>query len=231
MSTQKHVAVIAASPKTTGSSVSGLLASQAGDILKDDSLDVRIFSVRESIAKKQTSEAYDFMAAADALLIIFPLYIFCMPGLLTRFLQDYHTYVKALPKNVKKPLVYTVVNCGFPEPGINEEAVRVIRSFSEKVGAEFRFGVMIGGGGMLDGAQGAPMVKKLMADIDGAFSRMKDEIISNQHGSSENVITCAKFPKRLYYFMGGIGWNSSARKNGLKKKDLFARPYSAADSR
>jgi hypothetical protein len=225
MNIVKRVAVIAASPKTTGSSVSGFLAAHAGDIMKDSSLDIRIFSVRESLTKKQTTEAYAYMDGADALLIIFPLYIFCMPGILTHFLQDYHDYLKALSGYGAKPFVYTVVNCGFPEPEINEEAVRVIGSFSRRIGAQFRFGVMIGGGGMVLGAQGSPMVKKMTADIDGAFVRMKEEILTGSPGSSENILTSAKFPRRLYYFAAGIGWNSSARENGLKKKDLYAMPY------
>ena len=50
-------------------------------------------------------------------------------------MQDYAAFVQTQPDNENKAAVYTVVNCGFPEPDINREAVRVIKSFSDKVGA------------------------------------------------------------------------------------------------
>jgi hypothetical protein len=31
--------------------------------------------------------------------------------------------------------------------------------------------------------------------------------------------------------MGNRGWFSQARKNGLKKKDLYMRPYQSADEK
>lgn len=224
MNTEKRVAVINASPKTAGKSVSGHLASYAQNLLSGDNLEIRCFSVRESIAKK-TAEAFKYMKEADAFITIFPLYVFCLPGILMRFLQNYHNYTASCPDGAKKAAVYAIVNCGFPEPEINAEAVRVIGSFSEKIGAQFRFGVMIGGGGMLLGSQGSPILKKTMADIDGAFARIKEEIVSGRRGPAENVVTNVRFPRRLYFFMGGIGWVSWARKNRLKKKDLYAKPY------
>jgi hypothetical protein len=84
---------------------------------------------------------------------------------------------------------------------------------------------MIGGGGMLLEAQGSPMVKKMTADVDGAYDRMKDEIISGQNGPAGNISTFIKFPKRLYFMAAGHGWVSEAKKYHLKKRDLYARPY------
>jgi hypothetical protein len=225
MSINKHVAILSASPKPSGDSASGILAKFARDILRDDSLDIHIINVRESVTKKQTAEAFDCMAAADALIVIFPLYIFCLPGVLMRFLQTYQEYAASLAVGAKKAAVYAVVNCGFPEPEINGEAVRVIASFSEKIGAEFHFGVLIGGGGMITGAQNAPPVKKMMADVGTAFERMKREIAGGGRESGGNVLTQAYIPRKFYYFMGNIGWRIQARKNGLKRKEIFAKPY------
>ncbi|MDX9871647.1 MAG: hypothetical protein RBT41_04410 [Clostridia bacterium] len=152
------------------------------------------------------------------------MFIFCLPAILTRFLQDYDNYVKAFPDR-KKPAVYTIVNCGFPEPENNTEAVRVIRCFGQRIGAEFRSGVLIGGGGMLTEALDSPMVKKVIADISRAITRMKEEITSGQGGASEDVLTKVRVPRLLYFFMGGMGWRMAAKKYGLKKKELYARPY------
>ena len=225
MSNAKKVAVLSASPKVNEKAVSEWLATRAESILADDAVETRHINVRNSMAKKQTDEDFAYMSEADAMLIVFPLYIFCTPGLLTRFLQDYYDFVAARPDGGKKAAVYTVVNCGFPEPDINREAVRVIKSFSEKVGAEFRFGLMIGAGGMILGTQDAPFTKKAMAKVDGVFAVIKDELLNGRRGAVKNLEIRIKFPRKLYFFIGDRGWVSTAKKNGLKKKDIFARPY------
>jgi hypothetical protein len=144
-----------------------------------------------------------------------------------RFLQDYHQYRAEHPEKGKKAKGYAVVNCGFPEPEINEEAVRVIRSFSQKIEADFRFGVLIGSGGLISGAKDAPFMKKTMEKITGAFETMKSDVleISQAERTAENIYITPNFPRRLYLFMGSTGWRMMARKNGLKRKDLYRRPY------
>ena len=77
-----------------------------------------------------------------------------------------------------KMKVYAVVNCGFPEPGINLEAVRVIRSFSQHINAQFRCGVLIGGGAMLREARNAPFMKKSIKSLNDAFAAIARDIES-----------------------------------------------------
>lgn len=221
----KRVVVISGSPRPGGKSTSMWLAGVAKDILRGDGVEVTCIDARESVVPNATARAFEVMLEADALVIIFPLYIFCLPGVLIRFLQDYGQYVLEHSAETKKPAVYMVVNCGFPEPDINEEAVRVIESFSEKIGADFRFGVMIGCGGMLMEAKDAPFMKKTMAGIRSSFQMMKDALVSGIPAQKKNIMTRPKFPRRLYYMAGNMGWVSMARKNGLKRKDLYRRPY------
>jgi hypothetical protein len=225
MSAIKKIAVISASPKVGERAVSEWLAERAEEILKDGALEFRHINVRKSLTQDQTAGDYAYMAEADAMLILFPLYIFCLPGILIRFLQDYSDLFRERREGGKRAAVYTIVNCGFPEPDINREAVRVIRSFSEKVDADFRFGVRIGSGGMLLGAQGAPFMKKAMAQLDGALARMKDELLSGRRETAEDVEITVSFPRRLYFIAGNRGWLSYAKRNGLKRKDLYAKPY------
>ena len=105
-----------------------------------------LINVRQTLTKKTTDEAFRTMAGADAMIIIFPLYVFCLPGITMRFLELYRDYAAALPAR-KQPGVYAVVNCGFPEPDINEEAACVVHRFADAIGARFCYGVLIGGGG------------------------------------------------------------------------------------
>jgi hypothetical protein len=221
----KHVVLISASPKVQEESTSKMLLSLAEGQMDKASIRITKVDVRQSISQRHTEADFEMMLQADALVIAFPLYVFCLPGILIRFLQDYDQYRTQHGTAANNAKVYTIVNCGFPEPGINEEAVRVIQSFSRHIGASFRFAVLIGGGGMLLGAKDAPFMKNTMATLNDAFQRIGKDILSEEQPSIQNVSVFVKFPRKLYFFMGNRNWASSAHKNGLKKKDLYRKPY------
>ncbi|MGE5423225.1 MAG: flavodoxin, partial [Ignavibacteriales bacterium] len=126
----KRVVLISASPKIGESTASDALVDlQEGQMQASGLLYERV-NVRQCFTKKTTESAFVTMAEADALVITFPLYFFCLPGMLQRFLQDYYQFHLQHHDASKLPRVYAVVNCGFPEASINAEAVRVIKSFS-----------------------------------------------------------------------------------------------------
>ncbi len=221
----KNIVLINASPKVNEASVSGILTEFAENQMKTNGIHTEHIAVRESISRKQTEHDFEIMQKADTLVIAFPLYIFCLPGILMRFLQDYVSYCKQHEITARDVKVYAVVNCGFPEPDINEDAVHVIKSFSEKIGASFRFGVMIGGGGMLLGAKDAPFMKKTMGSLNNAFEKIAKEVQGESYPETENISISMNVPRKFYLFMGGRGWVHSAKKNGLTKKDLYRKPY------
>lgn len=222
---RKEIVLISASPKATEESMSEWLAAFGENQIKEERVSVSRIHVRKSMSKGRTESDFDTMLHADALVFIFPLYIFCLPGMLMRFLQDFDQYYTEHRDETNQIKVYAVVNCGFPEPDINMEAVRVIQSFSEKIEASFRFGILIGGGPMICEEKDAPFMKRILTELESAFSQMKKDILDNARQSVKNVLITVSFPRKLYFFMGGRGWVSSARKSGLKKKDLYRRPY------
>lgn len=223
---QKHkIVIINGSPKTTQNSSSGFLAAYGEKHLQSDSFDISRIDIRQSISKGNTEMDYKRMLDADAIIIIFPLYVFCLPAIVMRFLQDYFQYYCANKDKAKNAKIYTIVNCGFPEPDINGEAVRVIECFSKKIGASFRFGILIGGGAILESAKDAPFMKETFLKLDNAYKLMAEEIRGNQSEPAQNISLFIPFPRFLYLFMASKSWVITARKNGLKKKDLYGRPY------
>ena len=222
----KRVVLISSSPKVSEESTSGLLTARQEKLMKTEGLDVYRLDVRQSLMKGRTEADFEVMLHADALVFTFPLYVFCLPGILMRFLQDYYAYWTQRQDGVEGSRIYAVVNCGFPEANINQEAIRVIESFCRNTKNIFRFGVMIGGGGMLLGAQGTPFVRKTMSELDKAFSLMAEDILKSRNAAVENIAVAVNFPRKLYFFMGNRGWVSMAKTHGLKKKDLFCKPYS-----
>ncbi|AET69626.1 putative NADPH-quinone reductase (modulator of drug activity B) [Desulfosporosinus orientis DSM 765] len=222
-----NVVLVSASPKIKEKSVSKEFLEMAGGQINADLYSKTFIDVRKSFLTQNLTADFETLANANIIIISFPLYYFCMPGMLTRFLVDYHNYYTArgtVKKNVK---VYAIVNCGFPEPEINLEAVRVIKSFCPHINAEFRFGVLIGGGAMMIAAKDAPFMKKTLQNLKSAFSAIAADIQDESSTIMDSINIGADFPffKRVYYFMGGRGWITTARKNGLKKKDLYKKPY------
>lgn len=217
MSQNTNFVIISASPRISDRSTSAFIASLAEKKLTSEGINVYQIDARKSL-KGDPQDDFIRMRAADTLVFVFPLYFFCVPGMLMRFLQDYAAYHADHPGNVAQR-VYAIINCGFPEPEINAEAVRVMESFSRHIGASFGFGVMLGGGGMLMDTKDAPFMKRVMAGLDDAFTRMA------QGTGGDHVALAPKFPRRLYFMAGNMGWGQMARQNGLKKKDLYRKPY------
>ncbi len=217
MSNTQRVVIINGSPRATEASTSEFLSQLAEKKFTGEGAQVQRIIARKSL-KEDPQRDFDAMRMADTVIFVFPLYFFCTPGLLIRFLQDFAAYLTDHPGRHAQR-VYAVVNCGFPEPDINAEAIRVIESFSRHIGAEFGFGVGIGGGGMLYGTKDAPFMKPLFAGLDSAFSRMV------QGSAGDNVMLAIHFPRRLYFVMGNFGWKQMAHQNGLKKRELYKRPY------
>ncbi|HWP22143.1 MAG TPA: NAD(P)H-dependent oxidoreductase [Candidatus Cryosericum sp.] len=217
--------IINGSPKANSNpSVSDYLSALAETQIQNGAFRIERFSARKSVLAGST-DAFSAMAESDAILLVFPLYFFCLPGILTRFLQDYASFVKAQPQSGKIVRVYAVVNCGFPEDEINSDALRVVESFSSAIGARYRFGLMIGGGGMLLGAKDAPFMKEFKNTINGFLSDVQNDIIVPSDARHETMRAFVKFPRKLYFMMGNFGWTMQAKQNGLKPRDLKKKPY------
>ena len=223
----KKVVLVSASPKINELSVSKEFLGMAGNHINVDVSSKTFIDVRKSISTHKLSKDFATLSQADVIIISFPLYVFCMPGILTRFLVDYYNYYTVGANVRNKVKVYAIVNCGFIEPEINLEAVRVIKSFSQHINAEFRFGILIGGGPMMFAAKNAPFMKKAVQKLSDAFSSIAEDIKHENSSKMDHIYIGVNFPfsRRLYYFMGGRGWISSARKNGLQKRDLYKKPY------
>ena len=223
----KNVVFISASPKIIEKSVSKQFLQMAGSQIDGTEFNKTFIDVSKSISSHNLSEDFDTLSKADVIIISFPLYVFCMPGILTRFLVDYYNFYTKSGNASKHVKVYAIVNCGFPEPEINLEAVRVIKSFSQHINASFRFGVLIGGGPMMFAAQEAPFMKKVVQELKCAFSSLAADLKDENLAEMDSINIGVNFPfsRRLYFFMGNRGWISMARKNGLQKRDLYKKPY------
>ena len=218
------IVIISGSPKAPGKAVSDILAKETAEALQElRGAQPRVINIRRTLSKHHTEQAFAEMAQADALIIIFPLYVFCLPGITMRFLQQYKAYADSHPEAKGDMSVYAVVNCGFPEPEINGEAVQVISRFAGAIGARFRCGVMIGGGGMLGNPIGP--TKKKLKEYRGVVRRIGEDITANRTDKMQDILLDAPISRKLYFTFGNIGWKWQIRKNGKKSEELYAKPY------
>ncbi len=114
--------------------------------LPDQEYSKKIITVRAKVKDNYPEDMLKSLAAADAIIFVFPLHNYGIPGALMRLIEDYYQYQKTgnSPKDTR---VYVVVNCGFPRPGETcGEAVRVIRNFCRRLSLNWRFAICIGTG-------------------------------------------------------------------------------------
>lgn len=224
----KNIAFIYGSPKMDKFSCS---REFLGSVMAkfDDSYNKIYIDVPKSIINNSENDDFQKLINADALILCFPLYFYCLPGVLMRFLQDYYKFYNENSNHKEGVKIYAIVNCGFPEANICTEAVRVIESFSRHIHADFRFGIMSGCGGMMIGAKNAPFMKETENRLDTSFSAIEEDILTENKADEKyisiSIPVSGFFKKRLFYSFMGHMWNSDAVKNGLKKADIYRRPY------
>jgi hypothetical protein len=219
----KKTVILSASPKLDQKkAVSAFLAKRGESLMKDANQKVETIEVRNTLLHRKTEQAFESLQSADAIVLIFPLYIFCLPAMLTRFLQD---FVAKHPKTNRPAYVYAIVNCGFPESDINCEAMRVLECFTVQTNRIFLGGVMIGGGAMVIGAKDAPIMRPVFELIDGLLARIIRDAVADRPEAPQITQASLKFPKWLYFIGGNMGWLSMARKNHIKPRDILRKPY------
>jgi putative NADPH-quinone reductase len=91
-------------------------------------------------------DALSAMRNADVIVMAFPLFVYSLPGALVRLLEDYWICFRNAGDRHTAARMYAIVNCAFTEPEINEDAIRVVKSFCRKLGITWRFAVSIGCG-------------------------------------------------------------------------------------
>lgn len=221
----KKVVLLSASPRTDRQTASGTFLAMLAPLFDRKDAEVMTVDVRGCMARGETGEAFAALFEADAAVVAFPLYFFCMPGMLTRFFERYIDFAAAKGGARPGKRIYAIVNCGFPEAEINEEAVRAAASFSRAAGAVFRFGVLIGAGGMVVGAKDAPFMKKTEEALAHALSRIAEDALGDAAGSAENIMIAPRFPRRLYYFLADQGFKRTAKERGVSVREIARMPY------
>ncbi|MBU3157357.1 NAD(P)H-dependent oxidoreductase [Clostridium estertheticum] len=220
----KNICFINGSPKGKGSN-SLLFLNRLDEDMNENNYNRFYIHVTSSIHSGKIEEDFKTMSHADVIVFAFPLYVFSLPGVLMRFLEDYYIYLKNNNKSPENVRVYAIVNCGFPEPTINDEAIRVLKNFCVRLNLNWRFAVSIGMGEVVGSTKDIKFMQRLCSKIYSSLYEINKDIENNIETLVENKYVAPNFPIFLFGEIGKLNWINTAKKNGLSKNDLYKKPY------
>jgi hypothetical protein len=119
-----------------------------------------------------------------------------------------------------------LVNCGFPEPEHNRIALRIARHFADCAGYHWAGGLPLGGGGILNAKQPLDTQRGPAEHIKRALDLAVPALASGENLPSEALTHMLKtpLPDPLYRLIGDLGCRYQLRRNGLRQRELRARP-------
>ncbi len=211
-----RIAAINGSPKVKNS-VSGMLIDKIAEItMTKISVLHAIHVSNQKDAKNQFNEIFE----AEALLLVFPLYVDSLPAPLIKTLNMLESAARSYGKPL--PKVFAVCNCGFYEAEHNRLALDIVRNFCDRAGFSWGYGVGIGGGGMI-GFMPENMAKGPAAHAYKALLALASDMLNGSQ-DAKNVYAAPAFPRFLYKLGGHMGWYRMAKANGVRKT-LRATPH------
>lgn len=210
-----RIAMINGSPKLGKSNSSILLTALEGLISNEHEI------ARYSLNKRPlTPEQYSELCRMDTLILAFPLYVDGIPSHLFRMLVALEKYMKS--ERQHDIYVYVMVNNGFYEGKQNHIAIEIIKNWCARSGLHFGQAIGQGAGEMMGLIEKIPLGHGPLKNLGNAMLALADNI--QTHSSGESVLINPSFPRFAWRFMGTHSfWNATAKKNGLKRKDILRR--------
>lgn len=138
------------------------------------------FAVRSGAAATYPDELFATLDEASAVVVACPLYVYCLPGGVMRFLEGWARYAETHPAR-RRPRLYPIVNCAFVVPETITEALRVWRHCATRLGLEYRFGLAIAAGPI------AVMTSAVHPRLRRALDAIAGDIQSGSHAPERDV--------------------------------------------
>jgi hypothetical protein len=162
--------------------------------LPDREYDKTFLTVRARLKGGYPQDMLQSMAAADSIIMVFPLFSYGLPGALMRLLEDYYRYVQAGNGYKKGAGVYIIVNCGFPRPRTIAEAVRVIKNFCRRLSLNWRFAICIGSGPVVVAVKKVPFMHM---KLKRAYAQIASDIKNSDRGAKSDYFIKPILPEPI----------------------------------
>ena len=163
-------------------------------------------------------ELIGVLLSAGKIVLGMPMYVDGIPSAALKVMEALEKH-----KNIDKKKIYAVTNMGFYESAQQKHLLDMIHAWCEACGFDYCGAAAVGAGEMLGGMTALPSAEKSPAR-EAALSLKKLAEAVNASSAIEDIyIEPYKFPRFLYMLAANANWLRQARKNGLKKKDLYTR--------
>ena len=159
-----------------------------------DTVNRDFITVKAGTSTYYEEETLKKIATADALIFVFPLFTYSVPGALMRLLEDYWRYTQFGHNSNKETNAYVIVNCGFPVPMINREAVRIIKNFCTRLNLKWRFAICISSGPVVVATKNVPF---LDLKLKKAFKKIVKDVLEGNCENSNDVYIKPIIPKAI----------------------------------
>lgn len=196
------------------------------NLVQERGIETEALWLREQLTNEErTSQMLDAISGADIVILTAPLYDDCQPYLVTRTME-----LIADQEEMAGKRFIPIVNCGFPEAEhITAVAIPIYRKFASMVGFEWVGSLAIGGGEMIQGAQGKQLdeIGNTANDLKKQLGEIAEALASGTSHSDESIIAYPRFflnpiMTKIMVWMNNRSWKSQAEKNGGK---VDAKPY------
>ncbi len=233
----RNALLIVGSPKIKHRSTSSILGEYLIEILKSDGWKTEVLKLKGNLRReKGQNELCSAVDCSDLIILAFPLYIDALPYLVTKALEIIAQHKKTLP--VKKPQkIFTIINNGFPEFYQNALALNICRFFADLCGISWAGALAMGAGEAIGGGQEfterkrkGPPIKHVIEGLNKTgmdLANGRFVSLDAQTLISKNPIPIVPFEVWRWIFtkLGGQWWKQQAIGNGVKKAEMYAKPY------
>lgn len=172
---------------------------------------------------KERASQIESLIASDYIVVIFPLYTDCMPGVT----KDYFEYMENNKRIFQGKSITFIVHSGFPEAIQSRAVERYNEYFASLLKMNYMGTIIMGGSEALSAAPDNYFRKKVIC-----FNNIGKSIIQNKPFTAEDKAYIGK-PELLswntlfvmkWFSISNFFWNSQLKKNNAFKK-RFDKPY------
>lgn len=207
------IALINGSPKVK-ESASGILLDVVKHYLQDDCEIIDLHFKTPNV----NQETLDKLVDVDAMVVAFPLYVDGIPAHLLSCLMQ----IKREALHKENVYIYGIANCGFYEGIQNSVAIDILRNWCNKSGFIWGGGIGAGGGGAIYMLSKSPVEKGPKAPIDKAIKTMVEGMAAKK--TNDDIYVQIGLPSFVYKLAAQKRWRKLLKANGLKAKDIGAKP-------
>ncbi len=233
----KKVLLIVGSPRVIRRSSSSIFGEYLLQKMKLYGCVTETYTLKRNI-DRETGQS-DLCAAVDRndiIIFAFPLYADALPYMATKALEIIAGHKNSMHEK-KAQVFYTIVNCGFPEYQQNALALAICYNFAYNSGLIWAGGLSIGAGEAFGigtplndpKRKGLPVNLLIEALNEIAKDLAEGRVVSE---SAQEIMTKIPIPglsfglwQWMYKKFGTHGWMQQSKENGVKKEQLYAKPY------